>query len=507
MYNLSYLIPTLLALFFICYRRSTQQTSRYPSGPKPLPLIGNLLDLPSTKTWKVFSDWGSLYGQDLLHFEVFGQHTLVVNSRKLAHELFEKRSRIHSDRPYIAMIDLLGWRSVGFGVMPYGETWRRHRRLFQEGLRDSAIADYIPVQLEKTQEFLVNLLKDPDNFRVHIRTLAAAVIIGVMYGHDVTSTEDYYVQLAERAFGPLSTLGTPSAMLVNLFPVMRYLPAWFPGGGFQHLIRQSHGWINDMVEKPYSLVVDRINSGIEKPSLLAKYLDRYRSSGTDDLAQEKAIKQVSAMAYGAGAETTVAQLLWFFLAMAMYPEIQKKAQEEIDNVVGKDRLPTHEDRANLPYIEALLRETMRWRPVTPLAFHAALEDDIIDGYFIPKGTALTGNIWAMSRDKAVYPDPEAFIPERFITEEGVCNDDDVNFIFGFGRRICPGRYLAIATVWRAMVSILSTFDITKAKDENGNGVGPEVEIIDGIVVNPGTFPCTITPRSDKARNLVTQLAC
>ncbi|EEB95853.1 hypothetical protein MPER_05113, partial [Moniliophthora perniciosa FA553] len=217
--------------------------------------------------------WGHLYGQDLLHFEVFGQHTLVVNSH----------------RPYIAMIDLLE-----ICVMPYGDRWRRHRKLFQEGLRDSAIAEYIPVQLEKTQEFLANLLKDPDNFRVHIQTLAAAIIIGVMYGHDVTSIEDHFVELAEKAFGPLSTLGSPSAMLVNTFPIMRYLPAWFPGGGFQHLVRQSRGWINDMVEKPYSLV----NSGIGKPSLLAKYLDRYRSSGTDDPEQEKAIKQVSDMHAG-----------------------------------------------------------------------------------------------------------------------------------------------------------------------------------------------------------------
>ncbi|EEB95668.1 hypothetical protein MPER_05321 [Moniliophthora perniciosa FA553] len=174
-------------------------------------------------------------------------------------------------------------------------------------------------------------------------------------------------------------------MFVNTFPIMRYLPAWFPGGSFQYLIRQSTGWINDMVEKPYSLVVDRINTGAGKPSLLAKYLDRYWSTGTDDPEQEKAIKQVSAMAYGAGAETTVAQLSWFFFVMTMYPEVQKRAQEEIDNVVGKHRLPTHEDRANLPYVEALMREVMRWRPVTPLAFHAALEDDVIDGYFIPKG--------------------------------------------------------------------------------------------------------------------------
>ncbi|ESK94246.1 cytochrome p450 [Moniliophthora roreri MCA 2997] len=499
--------PALLAGFLIWYRRSTRRFSKYPPGPKPWPLIGNLFDIPTIKPWKTFSEWGHLYGGDLFHFEVLGQHVIVINSRELAHELFEKRSRIYSDRPHFATLDLMGWTTVAFPFMPYGETWRQHRRIFEGGLRDSAASKYLPVQMEKTREFLVNLLNDPGNFRAHIKSLTAATIIGVMYGHDIASTDDYFVELAEKAAGTVVGLGMSSTAIVNIFPFMRYLPAWFPGCGFQQIIHQSRIWIDDMIEKPYAVAVDEMNAGGKKPSFLAKYLDRSWFNGENDFEQELTIKRLCALGYAAGAETTVTAFASFFLAMATYPQIQKHAQEEIDRVIGKDRLPTYDDRPKLPYIEAVLRETLRWRPVAPLGiFHAALSDDTVNGYYVPKGTPISANIWAMTRDETVYPDPESFIPERYLTENGTCNSDDLSFTFGFGRRICPGRHLASESMWAGMASVLAAFDITKAKDEAGDEIEIDVVYSDGLVSHPEEFRCSITPRSDKAQALVSGLA-
>ncbi|EEB99501.1 hypothetical protein MPER_00810, partial [Moniliophthora perniciosa FA553] len=128
--------------------------------------------------------------------------------------------------------------------------------------------------------------------------LAAATIMGVVYGHDIASTNDYFVELAERVIGVIISLGKPSAAIVNIFPFMRHLPSWLPGCGFQHILRQSRMWIDDMVEKPYALAIDRINSGSNtKPSFLAKYLDRSWSTGQDDSEQELMIKQVCASGY------------------------------------------------------------------------------------------------------------------------------------------------------------------------------------------------------------------
>jgi len=154
--------------------------------------------------------------------------------------------------------------------------------------------------------------------------------------------------------------------------------------------------------------------------------------------------------------------------MVLNPDVQRKAQEEIDRVVGTHRLPGYEDRPFLPYIEALYREVMRWRPPFPLSIpHATIKDDIYKGYFIPKGAAIFANIWAMTHNPAIYPDPDVFNPERFITQGRLNNDDQVS-AFGFGRRGCVGRHMGSATVWMMIVSVLASFDIAKAKDVEGN---------------------------------------
>ncbi|KIL53882.1 hypothetical protein M378DRAFT_174541 [Amanita muscaria Koide BX008] len=121
--------------------------------------------------------------------------------------------------------------------------------------------------------------------------------------------------------------------------------------------------------------------------------------------------------------------------MALHPETQRKAQMEIDQFVGKERLPTYEDRASLPYVEALYREFQRWRPVTPLGvLHTATDDDMYKGFYIPKGTLVIPNVWAIGRDEAIYQDPERFMPERFFNADGALNNDTVNYVFGFGLR-------------------------------------------------------------------------
>ncbi|KAF7374554.1 O-methylsterigmatocystin oxidoreductase [Mycena sanguinolenta] len=190
--------------------------------------------------------------------------------------------------------------------------------------------------------------------------------------------------------------------------------------------------------------------------------------------------------------------------MALYPDIQKNAQTEIDTVIGIERLPEFEDRPSLPFVEALYREVVRWKPVAPLGVaHTSTADDVYNGYFIPKGTTVISNIWAMTRDESIYPEPERFNPDRFFTADGKLSDDETVLAFGFGRRICPGRHNADPTLWAAFVSILSTFNIAKAKDDTGK----EIEIdpnsySDSLFSHPLPFSCSIIPRSETAKSLV-----
>jgi len=255
-----------------------------------------------------------------------------------------------------------------------------------------------------------------------------------------------------------------------------------------------------MQEVPFNFAKRNMQEGLDSKSVVAKLLEAGRAQGNCD---EQMIQEVAAVSYTAGSDTTASSLGSFFLAMAVHPDAQKKAQREIDSVVGTHRLPEFEDRPSLPFVEALFRELMRWRPVLPLGVsHATTTDDVYEGYYIPKGAMVISNIWAMTRNEAIYPEPDRFNPDRFFTAEGDLNDDDTILTFGFGRRICPGRHTADASVWCTIVSVLATFDIAKAKDANGNEIDIDPVYSDGLVSHPEPFVCSITPRSDKARDLV-----
>ncbi|KAI0800090.1 cytochrome P450 [Fomes fomentarius] len=167
--------------------------------------------------------------------------------------------------------------------------------------------------------------------------------------------------------------------------------------------------------------------------------------------------------------------------MAKYPDIQNRAQEELDRVIGSERLPHISDQISLPYVEAVVMECFRWKPIVPFAFpHVSTADDEYKGYFIPKGSLVIGNPWRLSH----YPDPERFAPERFLNEEGQINLDVLDprtFAFGYGRRVCPGRHIAEKSVFLTIASILHTLSIEPPVDEEGVTLPLEVECVEGIL--------------------------
>jgi cytochrome P450 len=209
-----------------------------------------------------------------------------------------------------------------------------------------------------------------------------------------------------------------------------------------------------------------------------------------------ALKEASGSAFLAASETSTAVLMKFFLMMVVHPAVQEKVQAEIDAVVGKDRLPTMGDRPLLPYLDAIFRETLRYCPIGPLSIpHAAVDDDMYGGFHIPKGAILLTNLWAMGHDESRYPDPHAFMPERFFNDDGSLKPNDVDHIaYGFGRRICVGRHFADMSVWSAMAKVLAVFKILRPLDENGVEITVEPKFSTGNVIHPLPFGCRIVPR-------------
>ncbi|KAG1839787.1 cytochrome P450 [Suillus subluteus] len=492
---LSFVIVTALRRFI----KKRQNKPSLPPGPVPLPLLGNVLSIDAREPWLTYTEWGATYG-DLVFMRNLGEEMVVINSQHVAEALLDKRSRIYSDRPYLATLKPYGL-SINFAFLGYGDEWRLCRRLFHQTFRPESAVKFRPMQIRRAREMVVNLVDDPQHYHDHIVTFSLSVVMSAVYDYDISARDDPLVRIVVKALIPGTAVLTPErALMLKTFPFLLKLPDWCWGSSIKRSAQASTERVNQMADVPFQYVQQRMadSSFIAQSSMVAENLRRMETQEeASKPAFENALKNAATTAIGASYDTTEAVLMVFVLAMVLYPDIHKRAQAEIDSVIGRDRLPTFEDRASLPYIDAVMRETFRWQPVAPLGVpHATSSDDVYEGYFIPKGTIITHNIWSITRDAKRYPDASRFIPERFIDVDGaLTGDDPAQYIFGLGRRICPGRYTADASTWSAIATMLATLDISSAKDDQGKVISFTPTFITGVAHCPAFFPCSISIRS------------
>ncbi|KAF8214253.1 cytochrome P450 [Mycena galopus ATCC 62051] len=481
------------ALYFGWLRTPSRSKLPLPPGPRKLPLVGNLFDMPA-HPWEACMEWSKKYESDIIHLNLAGTSFIVLSSFEATEALLEKRSSIYSDRPPFPMLnDLMGWDFLlVLGGLIFTSR-RTHRRLFDQELNLAGCHKFRRAQLVATHALL--RLSNPSGFLDHLRQMAAEVIISVAYGIDTLPANDPYIALGEEAIKSLSNVMVPGRFLVDSIPILKYIPEWFPGAQFKRIAREGRLLSQAVRDIPFAETKRRMASGSAKSCFTVNALRHLESIPT--YYQESTVQNVAAMMYLAGTDSLIAVLSTFILAMVANPDAQKKAQLEIDSVVGRGNLPDFNDEEGMPYVAALVKEVLRWKSVGPLgAPHRLTTEDEYRGYRLPAGSLVVGNIWGMHQDEVVYPDPHAFKPERFLLD-GKINPAvrDPQSAFGFGRRICAGRHIAASSLWIAVVSMLAMFNITKEVGEDGQIIEPSYEYEGGVVFSPVPFKCTITPRS------------
>ncbi|KAJ8695766.1 hypothetical protein PTI98_005695 [Pleurotus ostreatus] len=493
------------ALYSQRHTRSGQLNLPLPPGPKKLPIIGNLLDAPSEFQWIQYHEWSKQYNSDIIHLNVAGSSIVVIDTAEAANDLFDKRSSIYSSRPrFIMLNELMGWSWL-FAAMEYGESWKQHRRLFQREFHPNAVtALFQPQVLKHTSGLLTRLLESPDDFMEHINHTTVAIIMDVGYAIDIAAKEDPHVVTAEKALAGLNIASLHGAFLVEVMPILKYVPAWVPGAGFQKKAKEWKHYAETMLRDPFAVVKEKMASGTYEPSFTSRCLENVDDTG-DVALQERLIQGTAANLYAAGFDTTTSALNSLILALLTHPDVQARARREIDSVLEGKRLPDFEDMDSLPYVTAITREVQRWQPVTPLAIpHFVTVEDAYRGYRIPANSIVLGNAWAMLHDSTRYPDPFAFKPERWLLPDGELNPDmkEPTVAFGFGRRLCPGRHLASASIWITTALLLSVFEFTHAVDEDGDVIVPSGQYCPGLIPSPLPFKCQIQPRSHAAKTLI-----
>ncbi|KAI0353745.1 cytochrome P450 [Trametes cingulata] len=490
------LVPAAILLVLTCWSaRRAVRSSPVPAGPPRFPLVGNAFQLPVERPWEKFAEWSKQYG-DMVYLRVFNRSIIVLNSIEAAIELQDKRASVYSDRPRRVMAES-GYGLVTTFRVRYDEAVKSAKKYLSSGFNKAAVQSHAVIQEEAARILCGMLRDDPERFLDHLREITISTIRTIVYGtHLQSSSTAAYEELLRDVLAQFTKMASPSKYLVDTFPILRYVPAWFPGAQFQREAAHNRSQIDRFMTDPFMEVKTQLVRTIERQSFLSSILRKEQSS----TGEEETIKFAAGSAFGAGFETTVALLSAFFMAMVLNPSAQSRAQEEIDRVVGRGNTPGSRHRASLPFVECIIAEVLRWRPPVPFAWRCSRVDDQYRGYTIPAGTLVTVNVRGLTHNSSSYPCPDDFKPERFMDPEGKYSTqlvpDPRRFVFGFGRRSCPGVHVADSFLYIVIVTVLASFTISPALDEDGRHVLPDSNYSSGLggICQPPPFKCRIVPR-------------
>ncbi|VDB83472.1 unnamed protein product [Peniophora sp. CBMAI 1063] len=494
-----YHVAFLATVIFICaisvrYVRSSR--SRLPPGPPGFPFIGNVLQMNShSEQWTLFSSWRKIYG-DIFYLNAAGQPIVVLNSQLVASELLDRRSGKYMDRPP----NIVGWQimsgSLFFAFGGYNDVWNRMRKASVEVVNKLITHDLDDYIESDALTLARSVLKDAAGWEKHLHQASASTMLSCLYGERASDNDpriDFLNEFIER----LTTAIGPEAHLVELMPWLRYIPSRFAAWK-----RSAEGWnqkANEEFVRMFKHAQENIVGGKARASFCSMLIN---DSGRYDLSTlEKA--WLAATMFAGGAHSTAAIMSWWVLAMIEYPDVQARAQDELDAVVGRLRPPTFADMPHLPYICAMVKELLRWGLTSPLGVpRRSTEDDVYSGYFIPKGTIVIVNAQELSRDPETHgSDAQHFNPARFLDEKGQLKANlpgtkgDGHNAFGFGRRVCPGKEVGNKSFYMQIATCLWACSFRNVK-------GQELDVSayrdEGIMIRPSPFQIDVQPRFPEA---------
>ncbi|KAI0274536.1 cytochrome P450 [Russula aff. rugulosa BPL654] len=483
-----------LLLFLIFSRRH-----RLPPGPR-----GNVAgEFKNATMPEVFEKWRRKYGR-IFSFKLGTRIVIVLNDINATTDLLDKRGEIYSSRPrFVVPHEILSGGKRGLSA-PYGDHWRRWRKLQHMGMNGKAALYYREQQTLEAAILLREIHTNASGHEHALQRFVTSVVLGIAYGRRILDLKDEMVTFNYKSGLEFQRASVPGKYIVETWPSLLWLPRplqWFRPA--LEVLEKIHEKDKETYMAYFNDVKRRSEAGIAKDCMATYSLSQGGNQGMTDVEVAFALSAP----FSAGVDTTLSTIKWCLVAAICFPESLKKTQAELDSVVGRDHMPTFDDKRSLPYLVAFIKEVTRWRPIVPLGVpHATTKADEYDGYDIPKGATVYGNIDVLVKEPNLFDDPETFDPSRFLNPHrpaGNWNgkvESDFTMPFGFGRRVCPGMHVALQSTFISMARIFWAFDILPSTE--GSKIDPTKTVNRGMTREPAPFQFRVRARHPDVERII-----
>ncbi|XP_058109537.1 cytochrome P450 84A1-like isoform X2 [Magnolia sinica] len=449
-----------LPFLYFFYQLLKQYKKRpFPPGPRPLPIIGNMLILDQL-THRGLAKLSDRYG-GLLYLRLGFLHTVTISTPEMARQVLQVQDNLFSNRPATIAVRYLTYDRADMAFAHYGPFWRQMRKLCVMKLFSRKRAESWASVRDEVESIVRAVAMRPGscvNLGENVFSLTRNIIYRAAFGSYSHEGQDELLSILQEF-----------SKLMGAFNIADFIRCfgWFDPQGFNKRLARARGSLDRFIDN----IIDEHMEKKKKKTAMAN-IEEEDTDMVDDLLAffgndlqgslrltRDNIKAIIMDVIFGGTETVASAIEWAMAELMKHPEEMKKLQDELADVVGLDRKVHESDLDKLTYLKCTVKETLRLHPPIPLLLHETAEDAKIAGYSIPAGTRVTINVWAIGRNRTAWEDPEAFKPYRFAGEGDV--DFKGNYFelipFGSGRRSCPGMQLGLYALELAVAQLVHCF--------------------------------------------------
>ncbi|KAM4694840.1 cytochrome P450 2K4-like [Discoglossus pictus] len=479
---------TILYIIKICKEWTQSSSSKDLPGPRCLPVIGNLHIINLERPSEAFIKLSKKYG-DIFRVQMGSQKMVVLCGYETVKSALIDHAEDFGERAIVPIFEDI---NQGYGV-PFsrGENWKQMRRFTLSTLRDFGMGKKnIEDKIVEECVFLVKQLEleqgKPTDLTAKTSVAVGNMITSLTLGHRFDYQDPTLLRLMSLVNENMRLIGSPSVLLYNMFPILRYLP------GDHQKVKRNVAELHSFLKETFLGHLKDLNQDDQR-SFIDAFLVKQQEEKDDpnSLFHEDNLLSIMVTLFSAGTETTASTIRWAIFFMIKNPEIQKRVHEEIDKVIGSAQ-PRFEHRKHMPYTNAVLHETQRLANIIPLNLPRETTRNLtFKGYYIPKGTYIVPMLESVLYDKTQFEKPEEFYPEHFLDSSGAMIKKAAFMPFSTGRRVCVGETLALMELFLFFTSLMQRFTFLRDPGSPDFKVKPAV----GFTIPPVSQNICAVPRS------------